>query len=93
MCISGVSLFNFCHYTTTIPLLILIILLLLIIILINLQRYNRRVSHLVVLQYAGLTLSRYRSTISRPQKVHTHFPGREATAGTEEEDEEIEDGE
>lgn len=44
--------------------------------------------------YVGLTLRRYRSTISRPQEVHRVFPCREATVGTEEdEDEESEDGE
>lgn len=46
-----------------------------------------------MLQYVSLTLSRYRSTISRPQEVHTDFPGREAPAGTEGEQEEREDGE
>lgn len=40
-----------------------------------------------------LTLSKYRSTMSRPQKVHTHLPGSAATAGTEGEDEESDDGE
>lgn len=39
-------------------------------------------------------MSRYLSTISRPQEVHRAFPCREATVGTEEEEvEEREDGE
>lgn len=38
------------------------------------------------------TLSRYLSTISRPQDAHRGLPCREATAGTEE-DEEREEGE
>lgn len=46
-----------------------------------------------MLQYVSLTLSRYRSTISRPQEVHTDFPCTEATAGTEDEDGEREAGE
>lgn len=41
----------------------------------------------------SLTLSKYRSTISRPQEVHKDLPGTEATAGTEDEDEEREAGE
>lgn len=39
------------------------------------------------------TLSKYRSTMSRPQKVHTHLPGSDVTAGVEDEDEESDDGE
>lgn len=45
------------------------------------------------LKLTVLTLSKYRSTMSRPQKVHTHLPGSAATAGTEDEDEESDDGE
>lgn len=40
-----------------------------------------------------VTLSKYRSTMSRPQKVHTHLPGSAAPAGVKDEDEESDDGE
>lgn len=47
-----------------------------------------------MVQHVSLTFSRYLSTISRPQELHTDFPCGVATAGADEdEDEDREDGE